>query len=492
MLDHKRRCITFSHIHSHICPDSADTKTRQQLHTRRLAELHAAKQCQAALEGTINLSIQWELEQSIQLLQSLRHVSNCAADYTRCVHNAALTELDPLLVDYAIHMIASAQYLAACMLVTAKSGANLAISAPTVSLFVDAVDSLVVSILDSSRSVQFLETTEKLNVLEAISEWQGRANSAYSTIVDLPKVTIHKRYAEVIATKHLPYTDAERSLMSLLVRRGKEAVSRHNEGTAAFSAEVMLHKLMTATRQAAPEHDSIPDWPTFSEGLFTDNSKHRAAAVAFLTSLGTNLDDELGPDETPVVAAPGMQEPEQAAQAYTEAAVNLHLQQHSEPSACTGATSSQTAARPSSNLSEPQATLRDLSQSAQGSQTTALPLLASCSSDLSADRTRKAAKDNPISDGVKINGMACTVTSTASNTGSNNWNAVESSASPQTGSSIVMPMSAAGVVLQFGRALGNSKLRPSAPPQHSRLHRLISRQAGLFKPVNVALSRNLD
>ncbi len=105
MPEHKRRCIhasfciTFAHIHSHICLDSADTKTRQQLLTRRLAELHAAKQCEAGLEGTINLSKQWELEQSIQLLQSLRHVSNCAGDYTRCVYNAALTELDPLLAD---------------------------------------------------------------------------------------------------------------------------------------------------------------------------------------------------------------------------------------------------------------------------------------------------------------------------------------------------------------------------------------------------------
>jgi len=388
-------------------------------------------------------------------------------------------------------MTASAQHLAACLLVAAKSGAKLAISAPIVSSLVDVVDSLIVSILDSSRSVEFLETTERLNVFEAISEWQGRANSAYSTIIDLP-VTIYRRYAEVIAMKHLPYTDAERILMSLLDRRGKEAVSRHNEGTAAFSAEVMLHKLMTATRQAAPEHGSIPDWPTFSEGLSTDNSKHRAYAVAFLTSLGINLDDELGPGETPVVAAHLMQELEQAAQAYAEAAGKLHLQQHSEPYPCTGVASLQTATRSSSNLSEPQATLSDLSQSAQRSQTAALPLLDSCLPDLSADMTRKAAKDYPISDALKIHEMAGTVTSTASNAGSNNLSAVESSASLLSESSIVMPMSAAGAVFQCGQASGNSKLRPPAPPQHSRLHRLISRQAGPFDPVNVALLRPVD
>ncbi|DBA71375.1 TPA: hypothetical protein ACH3X2_011181 [Trebouxia sp. C0005] len=282
-------------------------------------------------------------------------------------------------------------------------------------------------------------------------------------------------------------------LMSLLDRRGKEAVSRHNEGTAAFSAEVMLHRLMTATRQAAPKHDSVPDWPTFSEGLLTAKSKHRADAVAFLTSLGTaDLDDESRPDETPIVAAHLVQQLGQAAQDYAEAAEKLLLQQHSECSPCTGVASTQTAARSSSDCSEPQATMSDLSQSAQRPQTAALLLLNSSLPDLSADRTRKAAKDYPISDTLKIHEMAGIVTSTASNAGSNNLSAVESSRSSQNESSIMMPMSAAGAVFQSGRVSGSSKLRPSAPPQHSRLHRLNSRQAGPFDPVNVALSKSVD
>ncbi|DBA87615.1 TPA: hypothetical protein ACH3X1_004634 [Trebouxia sp. C0004] len=470
-----------------------DTKIRQQLLTRRRAELHAAKQCAAGLEGTIGLSKQWELAQSLQLLQSIRHISNCAGNYTRCIYNAALTELDPLLADYAAQVTASEQHVAAYLLVAAKSGAKLATSFPLVSSLVSVVNKLMDSILDSSKSDKFLETTERLNVVEAVCEWQGRANSACSTIIELPQVTVHRIYAKVIAMKHLPYTDAEWTLMSLLDRRGKEAVSRHNGGTAAFSVEVLLHNLMTATRQAAPKHDSIPDWPTFSEGLLTDNSKHRAYAVAFLTSLGiADLDNKLGPGETPVVAAHLVQQLGQAAQAYAEAAGMLLPQQHSEPPPCTGVASSQTAARSSSNFPEPQVTLSDWSQSAQRSHAAALPLSDSCSPDVSADRTRKAAKDNPISDALKLNEMAGTVTSTAINAGSNNLSVVESSASVLTESSIGMPMLAAGAAFQCERASGNSKLRPSAPPQHSRLHRLISRQAGPFDPVNVALLRPVN
>ncbi len=480
-----------AHSHSHLI-DSADTNTRQQLLLRRLAELHAVKQCKASLEGTITLSKQWELEQSTRLLQSLTHVSNCAGDYTRCVYNAALTELtNPLLADYAVQMTASAQHVATCLLFASKSGAEFASSFPIVLSLVDVVENLVevVGILDSSKSDEFLETTEKLKLFEAISDWQGRANSVMRTIIELPRVTVHRIYAEVIAKKHLPYTDAERLLMSLLDRRGKEAVSRHNEATAAFSAEVMLHKLMTATRQAAPKHDSVPDWSTFSDGLLTDESKHRAQVVAFLTPLGiADLDKKLG---SPIEAAHLMQELGLASQAYDEAAGKLVLQQHSEPPPCTGDTSSQTAARSSSNFSEPQATLNDLSQSAQISQTAVSCLLTLCSPDLSADKTRKAAKDYPFSDALKIHEMAGTMTSTAVNAGSNNLSAVDSSASGPSESSIVMPKSAAGAVFQSGQA-GNSKLRPSAPPQHSRLHRLISRQAGPFDPVDVALLRPVD
>ncbi len=283
MPDHKRRrihasfCITFAHTHSQICLDSADTNTRQQLLLRRLAELHAVKQCEASLEGTLALSKQWELEQSIQLLRSLTHISNCAGDYTRCVFNAALTELtDPLLADYAVQMTVAAQHVATCLLVASKSGADFASSFPIVSSLVDVVKNLVVvvGILDSSNSDEVLETTEKLKLFQAITDWHGRANSVLRTIIELPRVTVHRIYAEVIAKKHLPYTDAERMLMSLLDRRGKEAVSRHIEGTAAFSAEVMLHKLMTVTRQAAPQHDPVPDWSTFSDGLLTDESEH--------------------------------------------------------------------------------------------------------------------------------------------------------------------------------------------------------------------------
>ena len=201
-------CITFTHVHYHICLDSADTKNRQQLLTRRLAELHATKRCEACLNGTIGLSRQWELEQSIQLLQSFRHISNCAGDYTRCIHNAALIELEPLLVDYAAQMTAAAQHVATRLLVAAKLGAKLAISSPIVSSLVDVVDNLIVSILDSSRSNDFLESTEMLNVFEAITDWQGRANSAFSTITELLMVTVHRIYAKVVAMKHLSYTDA--------------------------------------------------------------------------------------------------------------------------------------------------------------------------------------------------------------------------------------------------------------------------------------------
>ena len=484
-------CIIFAHIHNHICLDSADIKTRQQYLTRRCAELHAAKQCAAGLEGTIGLSNQWELEQSIQLLQSIGHISNCAGDYTCCIYNAALT--DPLLADYAVQMLASVQHLAACLLVAAKSGGKLAISFQLVSSLVDAVNNLMDSILDSSKSDDFLDTTERLNVFEAISDWQGRANIAFGTIAESPKVTVHRIYAEVVAMKHLPYTDAERTLMSLLDRSGKEAVSRRNEGTAALSAEVMLHKLMTATRQAAPKHDSIPDWPTFSEGLLTGKSKHRAYVVAFLTSLGiADLDNKLGPGETPGVAAHLAQQLRQAAQAYAEAAGKLLLQQHSGGPPCAGVASPQTEARSNNNFPEPQALLSDSSKSAQRAGTAALPLLDACSPGLSADRTRKAAKDNPVSDALQINEMANAVTSTASTAGSNYLTALECSASLPTESSIVMPMSAAGAVFQSGRASGNSKLRPSAPPQHSRAHSLTSRQAGPFDPVNVALLRPVD
>ncbi|KAA6425861.1 MAG: hypothetical protein FRX49_04236 [Trebouxia sp. A1-2] len=185
-----------------------DTKNRQQLLTRRLAELHATKRCEACLNGTIGLSRQWELEQSIQLLQSFRHISNCAGDYTRCIHNAALIELEPLLVDYAAQMTAAAQHVATRLLVAAKLGAKLAISSPIVSSLVDVVDNLIVSILDSSRSNDFLESTEMLNVFEAITDWQGRANSAFSTITELLMVTVHRIYAKVVAMKHLSYTDA--------------------------------------------------------------------------------------------------------------------------------------------------------------------------------------------------------------------------------------------------------------------------------------------
>ena len=182
-----------------------------------------------------------------------------------------------------------------------------------------------------------------------------------------------------------------------------------------------------------------------------------------------------------------MQELGLASQAYDEAAGKLVLQQHSEPPPCTGDISSQTAARSSRNFSEPQATLNDLSQSAQISQTAVSCMLSLCSPDLSADKTRKAAKDYPFSDALKIHEMAGTMTSTAINAGSNNLSAVDSSASGLSENNIVMPKSAAGAVLQSGQASGNSKLRPSAPPQHSRLRKLISRQAGPFDPVNVLL-----
>ncbi|KAL0052253.1 hypothetical protein WJX82_010721 [Trebouxia sp. C0006] len=46
-----------------------DAKAHQQLLARYLAEFHAAKQCAARLEGSTGLSRQWELEQSMQLLQ---------------------------------------------------------------------------------------------------------------------------------------------------------------------------------------------------------------------------------------------------------------------------------------------------------------------------------------------------------------------------------------------------------------------------------------
>jgi len=428
----------------------------------------------------------------MQLLQSIRHISNCAADYSRCIYNAALTELDPLLADHAAQMTASEQHLAACLLVAAKSGGALAKSFPIVSSLEDVVNDLLDSILlDSSRSDEILETTEKLKLFEAISDWQVRTNSAFRTLSEFPKVTVHRFYADSIAMKHLPYTDAEWLLMSLLDRREKEAVSRHNEGTATLSAEVMLHRQMIAALQAAPKHDSVPDWPTFSEGLLNDKSKHRAQVIAFLTSLGiADVVDKLRRDETPFPAAHKVQQLGQAAQAY--AFGQLLLQEYSGHCPCTGETSLQTAARSSSNISEPQATLSDLSQSAQSSQTAALLFLNSCLPDLSTDRTRKAVKDSPISDALKIKEMARTVTSTASNAGSTNLSAVDSSASGLTESSIVMPKSAAGAVFQSGRASGDSKLRPTAPPQHSRLHRLISRQAGPFDPVNVALLRPVD
>ena len=247
---------------------------------------------------------------------------------------------------------------------------------------------------------------------------------------------------------------------------------------------------MTATRQAAPKHGSVPDWPTFSEGLLNDRSKHRAQVIAFLTSVGiADVVDKLRPAETPFPAAHKVQQLGQAAQAY--AFGQLLLQDYSDPFPCTGVASSQTAARPSSNIQEPQAILSDLSQSAQMSQTAASCLLNLCSPDLSADKTRKAAKDYPFSDALKINEVARTVTSTA-NANTNNLSAVDTSAGGLTESSIVMPMSVACAVFQSGQASGNSKLRPSAPPLHSRLHRLMSRQAGPFDPVNVALLRLVD
>lgn len=124
----------------------------------------------------------------MQLLQSIRHISNCAADYSRCIYNAALTELDPLLADHAAQMTASEQHQAACLLVAAKSGGALAKSFPIVSSLEDVVNDLMDSILlDSSRSDEVLETTEKLKLFEAISDWQVRTNSAFRTISRFPR-----------------------------------------------------------------------------------------------------------------------------------------------------------------------------------------------------------------------------------------------------------------------------------------------------------------